>query len=159
LAHQSFFLPETLYRRDNTTGQSQQAQLQSWIKLFTFNGGYVKRQPRLWDFTHIFTMLTYHSVALPAFGYSISFGLRSVLFAVTGAAAFGSIYHFNTAEVGMAIGLSTLIGTMVGELAADPISDLTLLLYTKRQDGRSKPETRLQAMWPAFIILPTGIAP
>lgn len=94
---------------------------------------------------------------LPAIYYSISFGLGSVLFAVTGAAAFGSIYHFDTAQVGMAIGLSTFSGTLIGELFAGPVSDRVLYLYTKQHGGESKPEVRLQAMWPGFIILPAGI--
>ena len=102
-------------------------------------------------------MLKYPSVLLPAVYYSISFGVGSVLFAVTGAAAFGSIYHFNTAQVGMAIGLSTFTGTLIGELAAGPVSDRILYLYAKSHRGMSKPEARLQATWPGFILLPAGI--
>ena len=152
-----FCLPETLYHRDNLAGQSLQPRNQSWLKLFTFNGVYVTRKLRLWDFTHVFVMLKYPSVLLPAVYYSISFGLGSVLFAVTGAAAFGSIYHFNTAQIGMAIGLSTFIGTIIGELSAGPVSDRILYLYTKKHGGVPKPEARLQAMWPGFILLPIGI--
>ena len=102
-------------------------------------------------------MLRYPSVLLPAVYYSISFGVGSVLFAVTGAAAFGSIYHFNTAQIGMAIGLSTFTGTLIGELAAGAVSDRILYLYTKTHGGVSKPEARLQAIWPGFILLPAGI--
>jgi MFS family permease len=152
-----FCLPETLYHRDNRNGRSLQPKNQSWLRLFTFNGVYVQRKLCLWDFTHVFSMLKYPSVLLPAIYYSISFGLGSVLFAVTGAAAFGSIYHFNTAQIGMAIGLSTFTGTLIGELAAGPVSDRILYLYTKTHGGVSKPEARLQATWPGFILLPAGI--
>lgn len=88
-----FGLPETLYHRDNNTGQSFQRN-ETWIKLFTFNPSMVKRKLTLWDFTHVFAMLKYPSVLLPMLYYSVAFSLGSVLFAVTGSAAFGSIYHF-----------------------------------------------------------------
>ena len=103
-------------------------------------------------------MFKYPSVVLPIFYYSISFGVGSVLFAVTGSAAFGEIYHFNTAQVGLAIGLSTFIGTLIGELAAGPVSDYILLLYTRSHGGVSQPEARLQAIWPGAFLLPVGVA-
>ena len=151
-----FCLPETLYHRDNKTGASHQ-QNTSFKKLFTFNGVPIQRKLKLWDFTHVFIMLKYPSVLLPVAYYSLSFGTGSVLFAITAAAAFGNIYHFNTARVGMASGLSTFVGTLVGELAAGPVSDYVLLLNTKRTGGEQKPEARLPAMWPGFLLCPAGV--
>jgi len=152
-----FCLPETLFHRDTAAGQSLQATRQSWLRLLTFNGAVIRRKLKLWEFTHVFIMLKYPSVLLPALYYSISFGLGSVLFAVTGSKAFGSIYHFDTAQVGMAIGLSTFVGTLIGELAAGPISDRLIYMYTKAHDGKVKPEARLQGMWPGFVIMPAGV--
>ena len=151
-----FCLPETLYHRDNQSGVSRMPN-RSWLKLFTFNGVPLMRKLKVWDFTHVFLMLAYPSVLLPGIYYSISFGLGSVLFAVTGAAAFGEIYEFDTAQVGMAIGLSTFVGTIIGELLAGPVSDRILYLQTKRSDGAFRPEARLQAMWPGFILCPAGV--
>ncbi|MCJ1286218.1 hypothetical protein MMC26_005563 [Xylographa opegraphella] len=151
-----FCLPETLYHRNPLTGQTLQPS-RSWFQLFNFTGVHVQRRLRLWDITHVFVMLKYPSVVLPTVYYSISFGLGSVLFAVTGSAAFGSIYHFNTAQVGMAIGLSTFVGTLLGELLAGPVSDRVLYLYTKSHAGVPKPEARLQATWPGLVILPAGV--
>ena len=102
-------------------------------------------------------MLKYPSVILPTIYYSISFGLGSVLFAVTGSAVFGSIYHFDTSQIGMAIGLSTFVGTLIGELLAGPVSDRILYLYTKSHGGQAKAEARLQGCWPGFILLPAGV--
>ena len=152
-----FCLPETLYHRDNASGQKLQNTNTSWLKLYTFNGVHVTRKLRAWDFTHVFVMLKYPSVLLPAVYYSISFGIGSVLFAVTGAAAFGSVYHFNTAQIGLCIGLSTFIGTLLGEISAGPVSDRILYLYMKTHNGQTKPEARLQAMWPGFFLLPVGV--
>ncbi|KAI9653884.1 MAG: hypothetical protein M1821_006915 [Bathelium mastoideum] len=149
------FLPETLYHRNNKTGVSHQ-QNTSFKKLFTFNGIPIQRRVKLWDFTHVFYMLKYPSVLLPTMYYALSFGVGSVLFAITAASAFGSIYHFNTAQVGMASGLSTFVGTLIGELAAGPVSDYILVLNTKRTGGEQRPEARLPAMWPGFLLCPTG---
>lgn len=115
------------------------------------------RKLRASDFTHVFYMLKYPSVLLPTIYYSLSFGFGSVMFAVTGAAAFGSIYHFDTVGVGLSIGVSTFVGTLVGELSAGPVSDFLLLQYRRRHGGDPKPEARLHAMWPGVFLLPFGV--
>ncbi|EMC98470.1 hypothetical protein BAUCODRAFT_32515 [Baudoinia panamericana UAMH 10762] len=152
-----FCLPETLYHRDNKTGESHMQGDRTWFQLLTFRGVTAHRKLKLSDFGHVFVMLRYPSVLLPTIYYSISFGLGSVLFAVTGAAAFGSIYKFNTAQIGMAIGLSTFIGTLIGELLAGPVSDRILYIQTKRSNGAFRPEARLQAIWPGFFLCPAGV--
>jgi MFS family permease len=154
-----FCLPETLYyRRPNSDGEETQPQSEPWLRLFTFNSASVNRRKLAWsDFLHVVHMLRYPSVLFPTIYYSISFGVGTVLFAVTGAAAFGSIYHFNTAQIGMIIGLPTLIGSLIGELCAGPVSDRILYIHTKRNHGVSTPEARLQAMWPGFVIMPAGV--
>lgn len=151
-----FCTPETLYHRDNKTGQSLQRNT-SWMKLLTFWSVKSRSRLRANDFTHVFRMLAYPSVFFPTLYYSVSFGVGSVLFAVTGAAAFGSVYHFNVAQIGLAIGLSTFIGTLLGELGAGPVSDYILYLSTRKSGGESKPEVRLQAIWPGFILCPAGV--
>ena len=80
-----------------------------------------------------------------------------MLFAVTGASAFTKIYGFDTAQVGLIIGIPTLVGSLIGEFCAGPVSDRILYIYTRRHDGVSKPEARLQAMWPGFIIMPARV--
>lgn len=89
--------------------------------------------------------------------YSISFGVGTVLFAVTGASIFGSIYHFDTAQIGLIIGIPTLIGSIIGEVCAGPVSDWILYIKTKRNNGIATPEARLQAIWPGFILMPAGV--
>jgi hypothetical protein len=153
-----FCLPETLYHRQTRSESEPESDLEPWKRLFTFNSKSVgRRKLTASDFTHAIKMLRYPSVLLPAIYYSISFGVGTVMFAVTGAAAFGSIYHFSTAQIGMIIGLPTLIGSIVGEMCAGPVSDRILYLQTKRNNGVSTPEARLQAMWPGFVIMPAGV--
>lgn len=152
-----FCLPETLYLRSQMPTQFTQPTKQSWMRLLTFRGVRRTRKLHLVDFTHVFSMLRYPSVLLPVLYYGLSFGFGSVIFAITGAAAFGSTYHFDTVGVGLSIGLSTFIGTLIGELFAGPVSDRLLYLYQKKHAGDPVPESRLQAMWPGFFLLPVGL--
>ncbi|KAF4549206.1 Efflux pump-like protein 6 [Elsinoe fawcettii] len=149
-------LPETLYRCRNSQEPASEGNV-NWFRNMTFRAGTKGRGLRLWDFTHVFVMLKYPSVLFPTLYYSIHFGLGSVLFAVTGAAAFGGIYHFDTVGVGLAIGVSTFVGTLIGELSAGPVSDRLVYLYARAHDGDQKAETRLYATIPGAILIPVGV--
>lgn len=151
-----FCLPETLYHRDPQTGASLRKH-RSWVQLFNFKGVPIRRQVKLWDITHCFLMLKYPSVLLAGFYYSIAFGAGTVLFAVTGAAAFGGIYKFDTSQVGLAIGVSTTVGSVLGELVSGSVSDKFLYWANKRHGGKGEPESRLHATWPGAFILPIGV--
>lgn len=151
-----FCLPETLYHRDPVTGAPRR-KTSSWAQLLKFNALPTTQRLRLYEFTHSFIMLKYPSVFLTGLYYSIAFGAGTVLFAVTGAAAFGSVYEFDTAQVGMAIGLSTLVGSILGETVSGPVSDKILFLANRRRGGNAEPETRLHATWPGGFLLPAGL--
>lgn len=152
-----FCLPETLYHRDSHTGRSLEPVNQPWLTKFTFRS--VRRRQRLtsFDFTHCLIMFRYPSVLFPGIYYTISYGVASVLFAVTGSAAFGKLYHFNPAQIGLAIGLSTFIGTLLGELCAGPVSDYLVFLHARSHSGDSVPEARLHAIWPGAFLVPLGV--
>ncbi|KAJ5602275.1 hypothetical protein N7510_011809 [Penicillium lagena] len=157
-----FCLPETLYYRQHnaiiTADRGEETKSDPWLRLFTFNSSSVgRRRLVMGDFLHVVRMLRYPSVLFPTIYYSVSFGIGTVMFAVTGAAVFGSIYHFDTAQIGMIIGLPTLIGSIIGEVCAGPVSDWALYIKTKRDRGISTPEARLQATWPGFLLMPIGV--
>lgn len=149
-----FCLPETLYHRTN---QAENKHTGSWTRLMTFQSLKSHRKLHFHDFTRVVRMLAYPSVLLPVMYYSVSFGFASVLFAVTASSAFNEIYHFNTAQTGLCLGFGTFSGTLVGELTAGPVSDRILYLKAKKNDGVPIPEVRLQAMWPALLLIPAGI--
>lgn len=149
-------LPETMYRRDPANGRSLESN-GTWISRLAMWKADRDRGLRMADFLHCFQMLRYPSVALVSAYYSYAFGIGTVLFAVTGAAAFGSVYGFNSAQVGMAIGFSTLLGSVIGEFASGPVSDMLVLAYRKRHEGAWRSEVRLHAMWPGLVILPAGV--
>jgi hypothetical protein len=102
-------------------------------------------------------MLKYPSIVLAGLYYSIAFGVGTVLFAVTGASAFGSIYKFDAAQVGMAIGISTTAGSLLGELVSGTVSDQVFYYFDQREEGNAEPEMRLHATWPGAFILPAGV--
>ena len=149
------FLPETLYHRSNVADNKHSG---SWTRLMTFRSLTNHREIRPRDFTRVFRLLVYPSVFLPAAYYSVSFGYGTVLFAVTGSQAFSKIYHFNTAQTGLCIGFGTFCGTLVGELTAGPVSDRILYLQARKNGGVPIPEARLQATWPALLLIPAGVA-
>lgn len=102
-------------------------------------------------------MLKYPSVLLCTLYYSIAFGAGTVLFAVTGAATFEHSYGFNTIQVGLAIGLPTTIGSILGEFMAGPISDRALRHANRRHGGSADSESRLRATLPGAFLLPVGV--
>ncbi|RLL97715.1 hypothetical protein CFD26_106683 [Aspergillus turcosus] len=151
-----FFLPETLYRRDPETGASY-TRTKSWVQLLTLKPAPIAGKLKFRDFTHSFIMLKYPSVLLCTLYYSIAFGAGTVLFAVTGAAAFAHSYRFNTIQVGLAIGVPTTIGSILGEFMAGPISDRALRHANRRHGGSADSESRLQATLPGAFFLPVGV--
>jgi hypothetical protein len=96
-------------------------------------------------------------VLLATIYYSIAFGVGTVLFAVTGAAAFGRIYGFDTSQVGLAIGVSTTVGSCVGEFMSGSFSDKVLQRAVERNGGTADPESRLWATLPGALLLPIGL--
>ena len=63
----------------------------------------------------------------------------------------------DTVGIGLCIGLSTFIGTLIGEIFGGPISDRILYLYAKTHNGALIPEARLQGTIPGAILLPAGV--
>lgn len=102
-------------------------------------------------------MLKYPSLRFCLIYYSYAFGISTVLLVVIGATAFGKTYHFNTAQMGMAAGVSTTIGSIIGELASGPVSNRIIYLNLKRNHGAVTSEARLTETWPGAFLLPAGV--
>lgn len=75
----------------------------------------------------------------------------SAMFAVTGAAIAQDLYKFNSAQIGLLIGLPLLIGSMIGEVFSGWGSDVVVNWYARRHDGYHLPEARLYLAPLAFI--------
>lgn len=63
----------------------------------------------------------------------------------------------DTVGIGLAIGLSTFIGTLIGEISAGPVSDRLVYLHAKAHIGDINPESRLYAAIPGAILIPIGV--
>lgn len=75
-------------------------------------------------------------------------------FAVSGAQLFKTIYHFDTAQTGLLLGVPLLTGSILGEMTAGGFSDWIVLRDARRHEGERRYEARLQALWPAVLLLP-----
>ena len=102
-------------------------------------------------------MLRYPSVTLPALYYMTSFGFGSVGFAVSGANFFKRIYGFDPAQTGLLLGIPLLLGGFLGELTAGGLSDWIVARDARRHEGERRHEVRLQALWPAVLLLPVTL--
>lgn len=148
-----FCLPETLY----SEGRDEPYQEQSYAQNVSFTRSHVPaRRPRFRDFVRPFEMLRLLPILLPALLYMTCFGYGTVLFALTGAQLFTSIYHFTTPQTGLMLSIPLLIGGLIGELSAGWVTDWLSNRHAQKNNGERLPEARLNAIWGALLV-PVGI--
>ena len=143
-----FCLPETLFTRPPSHP------IRSYKSLLIPHRPLSHHQLRLSHFLRPIFMLRYPSVTFPALYYMTAFGFGSVAFAVSGAQLFKTIYDFNTAQTGLLLGIPLLLGSALGEMAAGGFSDWIVLRDARKHEGERRYEARLQAVWPAVLLLP-----
>ena len=148
-----FTLPETIYPRTLDTVHVHR----SWMDLMVFRNTRLKDRKVRWaDYARSFYMMKYVAVTLPGLYYMTSFAWFSVLFAVTGASLFTSIYHFQTYQTGLLLSIPLLIGSAIGESCAGWVTDHMVYVYAKKHNGYRKPEARIKAA--VFALLgPIGL--
>ena len=111
------------------------------------------------DFWAPFVFIQSPAVVLLAIAYGCSFGFASVGLANIVPTAFGAFYGFGTIQDGLVF-ISVLIGVVLGEQAAGPVSDLIMKRYVKKCRIAGKPirlEHRLIGAIPGYIIVPAGL--
>lgn len=68
------------------------------------------------------------------------------------------LYGLNPGRLGLALGLSLLVGSSLGELASGPIMDARMRRARKRAPSDDiVPEVRLGAIWTGAILVPVRI--
>ena len=150
-----FCLPETLYPRSPEALALPQ---RTWRQNMMFGGKvHPNRNLKLVDFVRPLQMLRYPSVLLPALYYSVCYGYGSILFFVTAANLFGSVYHFQPYQTGLLLGLPLTIGSLLGELVSGGFSDWVRYKRARATESAGTAEDRLLALLPALIITPVGI--
>ncbi|KAJ4496455.1 MFS general substrate transporter [Lentinula lateritia] len=161
-----FFLPETLYIRDQTVGavenlrSSSKNFLSRYLARMNMGKRFPGRRLRLSDFFWPYIkMIRYPSVVFPAIYYGTQYGLGSTLPAVTVSHIFAQEFGWDTLQIGLAYGTALLIGAFLGETAGGWVVD-SIMNRARRKalTGPSAPsEIRLKAIWTGEIIVPIGL--
>ncbi|GJJ13040.1 hypothetical protein Clacol_007289 [Clathrus columnatus] len=162
-----FFLPETLYARQNSEETQTSSNASDWPKTeqslhpirYNLLRNPFKRigPPATFnEFLRPFKMLRYPSVTLIAlpisFGISYSdVGLTSLIPQV-----FKPLYGFNSQQQGLTF-FGFLIGCLIGETLAGKLSDVIVSRRTKANKGIFEPEMRLTAFPLGVFFMATGL--
>jgi MFS family permease len=156
-------LPETLYPREcvKTDGDGSEKRWKSkgWMTRNLLC--HATRRPtcslRTQDFVRPWRLLKYPSILLPTLYYSAAFSYGSVLFVITASALFAPLYHFQSYQTGLLLGIPLTLGSALGELFAGAFSDWLSARRAVKRRGERKAEDRLLAMGPALVLLPLGL--
>jgi putative effector of murein hydrolase LrgA (UPF0299 family) len=144
--------PETLFSRtDFSTLEGR-----SYWRKMTFQGKVVNHPLKLSNFLHNFRMLKYWSIVIPCVYYMTANTYGSLLFTLTMPSLAAELYHFNTAQTGLLLGIPLTIGCLIGESSTGWLSDWLINRYASRHDGYRKPEVRLY-LAPLCLFLPAGL--
>lgn len=101
--------------------------------------------------------LLYPSVSVLAVYYAFLFTISSILPAVTSASIFTELYNFTASQVGLALGVGTLIGTTLGEMLGGTVVDRTMYIHRKRHpDAEIVPEVKLHGIWAGAALQPVS---
>ncbi|KIK56938.1 hypothetical protein GYMLUDRAFT_173749, partial [Collybiopsis luxurians FD-317 M1] len=161
-----FFLPETLYIRDQTPSEvtkGPRTALERYLWRTKLGRSFPGRQLKLSDFVWPYVkMVRYPSVLFPAIYYSaqvVTFlAILRILTAVTVFQIFSEEFGWNTLLIGLAYGGALLIGSFLGETAGGWVVDRVMTRARQRAGNESAPsEVRLQAIWTGEILVPAGL--
>jgi hypothetical protein len=155
-------MPETLYPRDRNAEINQvvaeNGQAAHGIKR---RFGLLHHQPGrhlTWDdFLRPFYMFRYPSVYMTCAIYGVGYSYSTLEPAVTFSSIFHRIFGWLPGQVGLALGLSTLIGAGIGEIVSGPISDLIVRRARLAHGGEAPAEVRLKAILPGAFFVPAGL--
>ncbi|KAJ7590079.1 MFS general substrate transporter [Mycena floridula] len=148
-----FCLPETLYVRGSKPVVTDKPILR---RMGLWNLRPAEKHLTLSDFLRPFQMFKYLAVFFPAFFYSWTFAISSILPAVTSANLFKRLYGFTSSQTGLALGLGTLIGSSLGELLGGVIIDRSMRLSRKKTKAVI-PEVRLHGIYTGVALVPIGV--
>ena len=80
----------------------------------------------------------------------------SIVYVLTASTITDELYHFNTSQNGLLLGVPLTIGCLIGESCTGWLSDFLVNRYARRHGGYHKPEVRLQLAYLA-LFLPVGL--
>lgn len=109
------------------------------------------------DFLQSFKMLKYPSIFFPFWYYFLAWTFINVMPAVTIATTYTHSYHMKAGPIGLGLGVSLTIGSIIGEFFAGKASDYMMLRMAKKNNGVRIPEHRLYLSTLSAIFMPTGL--
>ncbi|KEF54611.1 uncharacterized protein A1O9_09053 [Exophiala aquamarina CBS 119918] len=127
----------------------------SWLKSLAVTGWYDKTVSIWWLWWRPFLTLQYPSVIWGSLTYGVTLGWI-VLQQTANASALPVLYGYNAVNIGNSY-WTYVIGATLGCIAGGPISDYVVALVAKRRKGYFKPEFRLWALIPAYVLGPVGL--
>jgi hypothetical protein len=109
------------------------------------------------DFLQSVRMLKYPSIAFPFWYYTWSWAFVNVMPAISLATIYTHFYNMASGPIGACLGVSLIIGTLLGEVFAGKASDYIMYKMAKRNNDVRKPEYRLYLCTLSAIFMPLGI--
>ncbi|KAJ5611169.1 hypothetical protein N7510_007888 [Penicillium lagena] len=143
---ETYFTPEDARKGNISTSRA---------RLFHF--GRVSKTPlKLIDFLTPLTSARHHIIWIITAAYTIIFNFAFVLLTVEIPQIFGEKFHFNTQQIGLQF-LGMIIGGVLGEQAAGPLSDFIMNSYARRHhEQRLVPEFRLWLSYLGYATVTAG---
>jgi MFS family permease len=102
-------------------------------------------------------MLKYPSILFPFWYYTWAWTFVNVLPAISLATIYTDFYHMGAGGIGACLGLSLMIGSILGECSAGRASDYIMYRMALRNRGVRKPEYRLYMCTLSALFMPVGL--
>ncbi|KAG0651041.1 Efflux pump vrtL [Hyphodiscus hymeniophilus] len=153
-----FLFPETLFSRDPIFLSTRSHERTYTQMLWDFKGNMIPgRHLHATDFLQSFRMLKYPSIFFPFWYYTWSWTFINVMPAISLATIYTHFYEMKSGSIGASLGVSLIIGTLLGEIFAGKASDYVMYRMAKRNNDIRKPEYRLYLCTLSAIFMPLGI--
>jgi len=126
--------------------------------LFSFRMNMIPgRRLHAGDFLHTFRMLKYPSVVFPFMYYMWAWTFVNVMPAISLAAIYTKYYGLASGTIGLCLGVSLTVGSVIGEFFAGRASDYLMYRLARRNNNIRIPEYRLYLCTLSAIFMPVGI--
>ncbi|KAK9452442.1 major facilitator superfamily domain-containing protein, partial [Dipodascopsis uninucleata] len=149
-----FFLPETLFPREDINAQSSPPL--SYLQLLIIHRKIIPRKLSVQSFISPVSIAGKIAVLLPTLYYMTSFAFSSTVFGVSAASIAKTVYGFDTAQTGIFMSVPFTVGGLLGEATAGWVSDLIVSRSAKAHGGHPEPEARLYQL-PLALCQPIGL--
>lgn len=154
-----FLFPETLFSRDPDFLQNRTHERTYLQMLFSLRDNMIPgRHLHVSDFLASFYMLKYPSILFPFLYYFWAWTFINVMPAISLATIYTQLYGLKSGPIGAMLGVSLMVGSILGEFFAGKASDYVMLrIARKRTDNARKPETRLYMSVLSAVFMPVGL--